>query len=76
PNSGNEKGHVEAMVKYIRNNYLLPAEYCGQNEPPVRSFEPPCADNRASECGGESHLIIKGGKQTAIGMVLIYSNGC
>ena len=25
PNSGNEKGHVEAMVKYIRNNYLLPA---------------------------------------------------
>lgn len=25
PNSGNEKGHVEAMVKYIRNNHLLPA---------------------------------------------------
>ncbi|NGP46021.1 IS21 family transposase [Bacillaceae bacterium SIJ1] len=25
PGSGNEKGHVEAMVKYIRNNYLLPA---------------------------------------------------
>jgi len=24
PNSGNEKGHVEAMVKYVRNNYLLP----------------------------------------------------
>ncbi|EJL45577.1 IS21 family transposase [Brevibacillus humidisoli] len=24
PGSGNEKGHVEAMVKYIRNNYLLP----------------------------------------------------
>ncbi|MBT2708645.1 IS21 family transposase [Pseudomonas sp. ISL-84] len=24
PNSGNEKGHVEAMVKYIRNNFLLP----------------------------------------------------
>jgi hypothetical protein len=24
PNSGNEKGHVEAMIKYIRNNYLLP----------------------------------------------------
>ncbi|WP_432356963.1 IS21 family transposase [Sporosarcina sp. UB5] len=25
PDSGNEKGHVESMVKYIRNNYLLPA---------------------------------------------------
>ena len=25
PNSGHEKGHVESMVKYIRNNYLLPA---------------------------------------------------
>lgn len=25
PNSGNEKGHVESMVKYIRNNYLIPA---------------------------------------------------
>lgn len=25
PGSGNEKGHVESMVKYIRNNYLLPA---------------------------------------------------
>lgn len=25
PNSGNEKGHVEAMVKYVRNNYLLPS---------------------------------------------------
>jgi transposase len=24
PNSGNEKGHIEAMVKYIRNNFLLP----------------------------------------------------
>ena len=24
PGSGNEKGHVEVMVKYIRNNYLLP----------------------------------------------------
>ncbi|CAM3688729.1 hypothetical protein BRIN106911_24460 [Brevibacillus invocatus] len=24
PGSGNEKGHMEAMVKYIRNNYLLP----------------------------------------------------
>lgn len=24
PGSGNEKGHVESMVKYIRNNYLLP----------------------------------------------------
>lgn len=24
PNSGNEKGHVEAMVKYVRNNFLLP----------------------------------------------------
>lgn len=24
PSSGNEKGHVEAMVKYIRNNFLLP----------------------------------------------------
>lgn len=24
PASGNEKGHVEAMVKYIRNNFLLP----------------------------------------------------
>lgn len=25
PDRGNEKGHVESMVKYIRNNYLLPA---------------------------------------------------
>lgn len=25
PNSGNEKGHVEAMVKYVRNNFLLPS---------------------------------------------------
>ncbi|SDI42033.1 Transposase [Alteribacillus persepolensis] len=25
PGKGNEKGHVESMVKYIRNNYLLPA---------------------------------------------------
>lgn len=24
PNSGHEKGHVESMVKYVRNNYLLP----------------------------------------------------
>ena len=24
PASGNEKGHVEAMVKYTRNNFLLP----------------------------------------------------
>ncbi|SDI44800.1 Transposase [Alteribacillus persepolensis] len=24
PGKGNEKGHVEAMVKYVRNNYLLP----------------------------------------------------
>lgn len=24
PNSGNEKGHVESMVKYVRNNFLLP----------------------------------------------------
>lgn len=24
PNSGNEKGHVESMVKYVRNNYLIP----------------------------------------------------
>lgn len=27
PASGNEKGHVENMVKYIRNNFLLPAPY-------------------------------------------------
>ena len=27
PGSGNEKGHVESMVKYIRNNYLLPEIY-------------------------------------------------
>lgn len=27
PSSGNEKGHVENMVKYIRNNFLLPAPY-------------------------------------------------
>ncbi|KGA96737.1 integrase [Alkalihalobacillus alcalophilus ATCC 27647 = CGMCC 1.3604] len=25
PGSGNEKGHVESMVKYVRNNFLLPA---------------------------------------------------
>ncbi|MGS2776977.1 IS21 family transposase [Robertmurraya sp. GLU-23] len=25
PNSGNEKGHVESMVKYVRNNFLLPS---------------------------------------------------
>ena len=25
PASGNEKGHVEAMVKYVRNNFLLPS---------------------------------------------------
>ncbi|KRG11338.1 IS21 family transposase [Lederbergia sp. NSJ-179] len=24
PGSGNEKGHVEAMVKYVRNNFFLP----------------------------------------------------
>ncbi|WP_342048936.1 IS21 family transposase, partial [Bacillus sp. OTU530] len=24
PGSGNEKGHVESMVKYVRNNFLLP----------------------------------------------------
>ena len=24
PASGNEKGHVESMVKYVRNNFLLP----------------------------------------------------
>ncbi|PBB04970.1 IS21 family transposase [Salimicrobium humidisoli] len=24
PGAGNEKGHVEAMVKYVRNNFLLP----------------------------------------------------
>ena len=26
PGKGNEKGHVEAMVKYVRNNFLLPAQ--------------------------------------------------
>ncbi|MBM7855328.1 transposase, partial [Desulfohalotomaculum tongense] len=30
PGRGNEKGHVEAMVKYIRNNFLLP-EPCINN---------------------------------------------
>jgi transposase len=24
PRKGNEKGHVESMVKYVRNNFLLP----------------------------------------------------
>lgn len=24
PGKGNEKGHVETMVKYVRNNFLLP----------------------------------------------------
>lgn len=32
-------------------------EYCGQIEPAVRSFEPPFAENKASECGRESHLV-------------------
>jgi transposase len=32
PRSGNEKGHCEAMVKYIRNNFLLP-------EPHVNDLE-------------------------------------
>jgi hypothetical protein len=27
----------------------------------VRSFEPLFADNRASECGGESHYLLKRG---------------
>ncbi len=26
PGKGNEKGHVESMVKYIRNNFFLPAQ--------------------------------------------------
>ena len=30
-------------------------EYCGQNEPLVRSFEPLNADNRASKSGSKSH---------------------
>ncbi|GIN59841.1 hypothetical protein J8TS2_41600 [Lederbergia ruris] len=33
-------------------------EYCGHNEPLVRRFEPPFADNRASECKGESRYIL------------------
>lgn len=32
-------------------------EYCEQIEPAVRSFEPLFADNRASKCRRESHLI-------------------
>ena len=34
---------------------MVGGEYCGQNEPAMRSFEPLFADNRASECGGKSH---------------------
>src|SRR5699024_1600835 len=43
-------------VKYIRLPELLDEfEYCGQIEPLMRSFEPPSAVNRASECGRKSH---------------------
>lgn len=41
-------------------------EYCGLNEPAMRSFEPLFADNRASECGEKSHCLFRG---TAIEMV-------
>ncbi|SES38804.1 IS21 family transposase [Salisediminibacterium halotolerans] len=27
PGAGNEKGHVEAMVKYVRNNFFLPEQH-------------------------------------------------
>lgn len=38
PNSGNEKGHVEAMVKYVRNNFLLPKLYVFDLEELNQSF--------------------------------------
>jgi transposase len=38
PASGNEKGHVEAMVKYTRNNFLLPEIPFSNLEDLNRSF--------------------------------------
>ena len=32
PDAGNEKGHVEAMVKYVRNNFFLPERTIGSIE--------------------------------------------
>ncbi|MFA5537018.1 MAG: hypothetical protein WDA53_07605 [Bacillota bacterium] len=32
PRSGNEKGHCEAMVKYTRNNFLLPEPHINDLE--------------------------------------------
>jgi len=40
---------------YGRAFILQKDEYCGQNEPLVRSFEPLNAGKRASKCGQVSH---------------------
>jgi len=48
-------------------------EYCGENEPLERSFEPPFAEDRASKCIEGSHWLVRVQK-TAIGV--LPSNGC
>lgn len=37
--------------RYISDEF----EYCGQNEPPVRSLEPVSAEDGTSQCGEKSH---------------------
>jgi hypothetical protein len=41
----------ETQILTLHLGQVFISEYCGQNEPVVRSFDPPFADNRASECG-------------------------
>ncbi|GGM34540.1 hypothetical protein GCM10011351_20610 [Paraliobacillus quinghaiensis] len=41
----------DEQVKTLKLDYYtkkLTTEYCGKNEPAVRSFEPPFAENRAT----------------------------
>lgn len=43
-------------IKFIFGQF----EYCGRNESPLRSFEPPFADKLASKCGEENKYVRTG----------------
>lgn len=57
PESGNEKGHVEAMVKYIRNNYLLPALHVLDLEELNNTFWKKAEDDRQRKHYEKRELI-------------------
>jgi len=55
---GNDVPKVEHLAYEIATrvlDYAIPRDYCIRIEPPLRSFEPPSATDRAGECGHESH---------------------